>query len=67
MIGKQISVTDDLALLLRVMPPHIRSILEEHANQDVLLEVLETRDNWAHVKHSDGDTGYVRIIQVWGL
>lgn len=37
------------------------------ADQDVLLEVLETRDNWAHVKHSDGDTGYVRITQVWGL
>jgi SH3-like domain-containing protein len=37
------------------------------AEQDVLLEVLDTVDNWAHVKHADGTTGYVRITQVWGL
>ena len=40
MIGKHVSVTDDLALLLGVMPPHIRSMLAEHANHDVLLEVV---------------------------
>jgi len=37
------------------------------AEQDVLLEVLDTVDNWAHVKHSDGTAGYIRITQVWGL
>ena len=37
------------------------------ADQDVLLEVIDTVDNWAHVKHSDGATGYIRITQVWGL
>jgi len=37
------------------------------AEQDVLLEVLDTVDNWAHVKHSDGTVGYIRITQVWGL
>lgn len=35
--------------------------------QDVLLEVVETADNWARVKHRDGATGYIRITQVWGL
>ena len=40
MIGTHISVTDDLALLLGVMPPHIRSLLEEHAKLDVLVEVV---------------------------
>ena len=40
MIGTHVSVTDDLALLLGVIPPHIRSMLAEHANQDVLLEVV---------------------------
>ena len=40
MIGKHVSVTDDLALLLGVMPPHIQSMLAEHANHDVLLEVV---------------------------
>src|SRR5207248_149823 len=37
------------------------------ADQDVLLDVLETVDNWARVKHSDGAVGYIRITQVWGL
>jgi len=37
------------------------------AEQDVLLEVIDTADNWAHVKHRDGGTGYIRIVQVWGL
>jgi stage III sporulation protein SpoIIIAA len=40
LIGTHVSVTDDLALLLGVMPPHIRSLLEEHAKLDVLLEVV---------------------------
>lgn len=35
--------------------------------QDVLLEVVETADNWARVKHRDCATGYIRITQVWGL
>jgi len=37
------------------------------AEQDLLLEVIDTADNWAHVKHRDGTTGYIRITQVWGL
>jgi SH3-like domain-containing protein len=37
------------------------------AEQDVLLEVVDTADNWARVKHRDGMTGYIRITQVWGL
>jgi SH3-like domain-containing protein len=37
------------------------------AEQDLLLEVIDTADNWARVKHRDGTTGYIRITQVWGL
>ena len=37
------------------------------AEQDVLLEVIETADNWARVRHRDGTIGYIRITQVWGL
>jgi len=37
------------------------------ADQDVLLEVLDVVDNWAHVRHQDGAVGYIRITQVWGL
>lgn len=35
--------------------------------QDGLLDVIDTIDNWAQVKHHDGATGYIRITQVWGL
>jgi stage III sporulation protein SpoIIIAA len=40
LIGTHVSVTDDLALLLGVIPPHVRSMLAEHSNHDVLLEVV---------------------------
>lgn len=40
MSGKQVSVTDDLALLLRVMPPHLQPLLEAHPHCDALLEVV---------------------------
>lgn len=37
------------------------------AEQDVLLDVIDTADNWVQVRHRDGTTGYIRITQVWGL
>lgn len=37
------------------------------AEQDVLLELLDLSGAFARVRHSDGETGYVRIDQVWGL
>ncbi len=40
MIGKQVSVTDDLALLLDVLPPTIRGMLEANPQCEALLEVV---------------------------
>jgi SH3 domain protein len=42
------------------------------AEQNVLLELIDpdsatTTPGWARVRHRDGQTGYVRIQQVWGL
>ena len=42
------------------------------AEQNVLLELIDpgsasTTPGWAKVRHRDGQTGYVRIQQVWGL
>ena len=37
------------------------------AQQDLLLELTDTLDNWAHVKHRDGTAGYVHITALWGL
>ncbi|HVS25974.1 MAG TPA: SH3 domain-containing protein [Burkholderiales bacterium] len=37
------------------------------AEQSVLLELLEfSAPGWIRVRHRDGQTGYVRISQVWG-
>jgi|MudIll2142460700_1097286.scaffolds.fasta_scaffold433392_2 SH3-like domain-containing protein len=37
------------------------------AQQGVILELIEASGAWAHVRHRDGLTGYVRASQVWGL
>lgn len=38
------------------------------AQQDVILELLGTpSEQWAKVRHPDGDTGFVDTAQIWGL
>ena len=38
------------------------------AAKDVVLELLEAAPaGWAKVKHRDGQSGFVRVSQVWGL
>lgn len=38
------------------------------AGKDVLLDVIEaTPAGWAKVKHRDGQQGYIKASQVWGL
>lgn len=37
------------------------------AQQGVILELIDASGPWAHVRHRDGLTGYVRASQVWGL
>lgn len=38
------------------------------AEKDVVLELVEAAPpGWAKVRHRDGQTGYVRATQVWGL
>lgn len=38
------------------------------AAQDVVLELIEAAPlGWAKVKHRDGQIGFVRVSQVWGL
>ena len=45
----------------------INSTLVFQAQKDVVLEWLETSVNgWAKVRHRDGQTGYVKVTQVWG-
>jgi hypothetical protein len=37
------------------------------AQQGVILELIDASGAWAHVRHRDGLSGYVRASQVWGL
>jgi SH3-like domain-containing protein len=59
--------------MVKVLRAEVRRAPDENApavfiaEQDVLLDVIEIADNWAHVRHRDGTTGYIRITQVWGL
>jgi SH3-like domain-containing protein len=60
-------------VMVKVTRAEVRRAPDEAApvvflvEQDGLLEVIETADNWAHVRHRDGAIGYIRITQVWGL
>ncbi len=36
------------------------------AQQSVILDLLEVAGAWLHVRHRDGQTGYIRAAQVWG-
>ncbi|MDO8930901.1 MAG: SH3 domain-containing protein [Rhodocyclaceae bacterium] len=45
-----------------------KSALAFTAERDVVLEWLEPGPlGWARVKHRDGQTGFVKATQVWGL
>jgi SH3-like domain-containing protein len=60
-------------VMVKVARAEVRRAPDENApvafvvEQDVLLDVVETADNWAQVRHRDGATGYIRITQIWGL
>lgn len=45
------------------------SALVFEAERDVLLELLEAQavDGWAKVRHRDGQIGFVRVGQIWGM
>jgi SH3-like domain-containing protein len=55
-----------------VATPEANAAVVFKAEQNVLLELADasyasSTPGWAKVRHRDGQTGYVRISQVWGL
>jgi SH3-like domain-containing protein len=36
------------------------------AQQNVILELLDAAAGWAHVRHREGQAGYIKLNQVWG-
>ena len=72
------TVSDKRMLMVRasaaevLASPDPNAPLVFKAEQNVLLELADpsyatTTPGWARVRHRDGQTGYVRISQVWGL
>jgi SH3-like domain-containing protein len=48
--------------------PDEKAALAFEADKDVVLELVEAAPpGWAKVRHRDGQTGFVRVTQVWGL
>ena len=72
------SVADRRTVVVRasnadvVASPEANAAVVFKAEQHVLLELADasyatSTPGWAKVRHRDGQTGYVRISQVWGL
>jgi SH3-like domain-containing protein len=72
------AVVDRRTLVIRassadiVATPEANAAIVFKAEQNVLLELADasyatSTPGWAKVRHRDGQTGYVRISQVWGL
>lgn len=52
---------------VRIAPAADAALVFE-AEKGVALELVEpARDGWAKVRHLDGQSGMVRVTQVWGL
>lgn len=67
-------LADKRTLLVRPDRAQVRSEADDkaplvfEAEKDVLLDLVEAAPGgWAKVKHRDGQTGYVKASQVWGL
>lgn len=37
------------------------------AQQHVILELVEVAGGWLRVRHRDGQSGYIKVAQVWGV
>jgi SH3-like domain-containing protein len=72
------SIADKRMLMVRAATADVLANPEPNApvvfkaEQNVLLELADTAyatatPGWAKVRHRDGQTGFVRISQVWGL
>lgn len=66
-------LTDKRTVLVKVASAPVRQKPEDaapvnfHAQQNVVLELLEVSGPWIHVRHREGGSGYVRAQQVWGV
>lgn len=69
--SKQLS--DKRTVMVRMPLAQVREAADDNApiafqaQQNVLLELLEVASGgWLRVRHRDGQSGYIRVAQVWG-
>ena len=69
--SKQLS--DKRTVMVRTPQAQVREAADDNApvafqaQQNVLLELLEVASGgWLRVRHRDGQSGYIRVGQVWG-
>jgi SH3-like domain-containing protein len=63
---RTVMVTTRLADIRQAAGDH--APLAFQAEQNVLLDLAElTGTGWARVTHRDGQSGYIKVSQVWGL
>jgi SH3-like domain-containing protein len=66
-------LTSKRTVMVKVASAPVRQKPEEaapvafHAQQNVVLELVEVSGPWLHVRHPEAGTGYVRAQQVWGV
>jgi SH3-like domain-containing protein len=67
-------LSEKRTVMVRIPMAQVREAADDtapvafQAQQNVLLELLEvTGAGWLRVRHQDGQTGYVRVAQVWGV
>lgn len=67
------NLTERRTLMVKVKLADVRQSAADNAplsfqaEQNVLLDLVELTDTgWARVTHRDGQSGYIRINQVWG-
>ena len=67
-------LADKRTVMVRMPIAQVREAADDaapiafQAQQNVLLELLEvTGSGWLRVRHRDGQAGFVRVAQVWGV
>jgi len=68
------SLSDHRTVMVKTQLADVRQSADDNAplafqaEQNVVLDLVElTETGWARVAHRDGQTGYVRLNQLWGV
>lgn len=65
-------LTERRTVLVRAALAQVRETADDsapvvfQAQQNVVLDLLEVAGGWLRVRHRDGQSGFVRVAQVWG-